>query len=122
RLDDRPLDSILQIHVAPRGAGPERGRVIVTATDITARKHVETALRESERNYRLLFDRNLAGILICAPGGKVVACNDALARILGYGSREEVLTHSAWDFYYDPADRQRMLAELRQRGPLTNYE
>ena len=50
-----------------------------------------TDRREAERRYRELFDNIQEGIYVSTPQGRFVEVNDALVRILGYSSREEVL-------------------------------
>jgi len=90
--------------------------------DITARKNAEQELRASEQRYRMLFERNLAGVFRTTPEGKILDCNDAFARLLGYASRQEVMKHSAWDMYPSRADRNLLLERLRQARTLTNYE
>jgi two-component system sensor histidine kinase/response regulator len=94
------------------------------ASDITARKKTEAALRESEERYRRLFDRNLAGILRTSWDGRIVECNQAMARMLGYASGEELLGSGrrAADFYFDPADRKAFLAGLKLQKGVSNYE
>src|SRR5439155_3215703 len=71
---------------------------------------------------RLLFDRNLAGVFRTARDGRVIECNEAFARMLGYHSRDEVLNRSVLDFYADPTDRARLLALLDADRRVTNYE
>jgi PAS domain-containing protein len=51
---------------------------------VTERRRVEWAVRESEKQYRLLFERNLAGVLRTPLEGRILVCNEAAARILGY--------------------------------------
>lgn len=46
-------------------------------------------LRRSEERYRLLFERNLAGVVRARLDGTIVECNEAFARILGYSSPAE---------------------------------
>lgn len=92
------------------------------ARDITARKNAEDELRASEQRYRMLFERNLAGVFRTTPEGKILDCNEAFARILGYASREDVLRHTAWDMYPSRADRSMLLDRLRQARTLTNQE
>jgi PAS domain S-box-containing protein len=58
-------------------------------SDVTARRQAEEALAKSERRYRLLFERNLAGVYRTLPDGRMLDCNEALLRILGYRSAEE---------------------------------
>jgi PAS domain S-box-containing protein len=44
-----------------------------------------------------------------------VDCNEAFARIFGFESRDDMLAHSAWDFYFDRADREQLLERLRRQ-------
>ena len=95
---------------------------IGTVTDVSGRRQIEEALRLSEKRYRTLFERNLAGVYRSTLEGRILDCNESFARIFGYASREEVLQQAAWDFYLKPEDRQAALAKLLERQSLTNYE
>ena len=65
--------------------------------------------------YRVLFDRNVAGIILTDVEGCIVDCNEPCARIFGFESRDDMLAHSAWDFYFDSADREQLLERLRRQ-------
>jgi len=65
--------------------------------------------------YRVLFERNVAGIILTNAEGRIIDCNEPCARIFGFDSREQMLAHSAWDFYFDRADREAMIERLRGR-------
>jgi PAS domain S-box-containing protein len=82
----------------------------------SARVHraAEDALRASEERYHGLFDRNLGGMFRLAADGRVLDCNPASARILGYGSVEEVRAHNSIEFFADPADAPRLIERIRQ--------
>ena len=84
--------------------------------DITKRKRAEEAVLSSEQRYRLLFERNVAGVGIGSLDGRLLDCNDGWARILGYESRDEVVGRHALEFYFNPADRQPLLDELREQA------
>ena len=86
---------------------------------------LETALaerRRSEESLRALFDRNLAGMFRSRRDGRVLECNAALVRLLGYRSRDEVLAHNAKDFYVDAKERDRLLRLLHPGAVMTNEE
>lgn len=63
-----------------------RRRVAVQTKIIEERLAREIAL---ESRYRKLFERNLAGVYRMTPQGRILDCNEACARILGYGTPEE---------------------------------
>ena len=46
---------------------------------------------EAEQRYRELFDNIQEGLFFSTPDGRFIEVNDALVRMLGYGSREELL-------------------------------
>lgn len=78
--------------------------------------------RESERRYRDLFERNLAGMFRSTPEGGILDCNDSFAHMFGYASREELLSRPASDLYHSPQDRDDFVRLLRERGSVTEYE
>src|SRR5207244_805744 len=50
-----------------------------------------TDRREAEQRYRELFDTIQEGIFFSTPHGRCIEVNDALVRMLGYTSRDELL-------------------------------
>ncbi len=100
------------------------GALSVGASALIARllRRHDEALRASERRFRLLFERNLAGLFRTTLDGRILDCNSAFARILGYPSREDVLKVSALDLYSEPSDRESFLARLAHQRVLVNFE
>ncbi len=74
------------------------------------------------KKYRLLFEKNLAGVAIASLEGKVIDCNDAWAQILGYRCAEEVRGRPTADFYYDLASQEPLIEELKRDGAFSNRE
>ncbi len=90
--------------------------------ELAERKQAEEELRESEVRYRSLFERNLAGVYLTTPEGRVLDCNEAFVQILGYDSREEVMSCQALEFYHDSADREKSITQLLKERILTGQE
>jgi PAS domain S-box-containing protein len=67
--------------------------------DITERKIVEEALRESEFRFRTIVENAGAGIGEADPDGRMVMVNEQLCRILGR-PREEIIGKIGRDFIY----------------------
>jgi PAS domain S-box-containing protein len=63
--------------------------LVVVASDITKRKRVEEALRESEERFRATFEQAAVGIAHVALDGKWIRFNQKLCDITGY-NREEL--------------------------------
>jgi len=47
-----------------------------------------TDRRIAEEKYRLLFEQVQEGVFVATPEGKLLDCNDAFLRMLGYTSRK----------------------------------
>ncbi len=95
------------------------GEIFVNAIQ---RHRTEAALRASEQQHRLLFERNLAGVYRNTIDGRILDCNDAMAGILGFASREELMAHSARDLYLNPAERDRFIESMRLEKMKTSHE
>ena len=95
------------------------GEIFVGAIE---RNRTYEALRASEMRHRLLFERNLAGVYRNALDGRVVDCNDALANMLGYDSREDLIGRNARDLYFHAADRDSFVEKIQGAGGIRNLE
>src|SRR5438552_1255719 len=82
-----------------------------------------TERHRAEQAYRAMFEQSLTGVSTTRMSdGTVLVCNDALARMFGYDTPAEFLAVKARDNWWDPAERDRMLAALREARVLRNYE
>ena len=75
-----------------RGGRPER--IIAAIDDITERKFVEAALRESEELFRAAFEQMTVGMAILGLDGTWLRVNDKLCALTGY-TRDEMLDRTA---------------------------
>ncbi len=76
------------------------------------RDRAEKELRRSEARYRALAGNLSYGICRCSLDGRFLEVNDALMRMLGYGSKEELLALDlARDVIQDPDRRAQLLGQ-----------
>ncbi|HEY3822921.1 MAG TPA: PAS domain-containing protein [Bryobacteraceae bacterium] len=92
-------------------AGEIRGAVFVFR-DITARKKRELAAESTDHLRDFIYQGNLAGIVHTTVDGRILDCNDALARMLGYSSAEELRGIRSPQLYYEPSERDRLLRRV----------
>ncbi len=106
------LVSTSRIH----GAENEGLQTIHVLKDITDR-------REAERRYRELFDNIQEGLYFSSADGRFIEVNDALVRMLGYESRDELLQIDiANQLYLTPDHRTRFRETIEESGVLRNYQ
>ncbi len=97
---------------------PEHGKVYVSLqTDITERKLMDEALRDSEKRYHTLFEQSPDGIVIVDTEGKVIEFNETAHQQLGY-SREEFSKFRVSDI--DPVESSEeiraRIGKIREEG------
>jgi PAS domain S-box-containing protein len=102
--------------------GREGRRFCAAIRDLTERKRAEEVVQASERRYRRYVERNAAAFICITLDGRLVECNDAAVRLVGYESREELLSHRSTQFYFNPADQPVLVKLLKEQKALTNYE
>src|SRR6185436_20079765 len=78
---------------------------------VEEQEHTEQRLRHSEARYRSLIQGAAYGIYRSTVDGRLLDANDALAKMLGYESVDELMTKRMVDIYREPEDS----GELIQR-------
>ncbi len=86
------------------------------------RIRAEQALKASEERYRMLFERNLAGVYSTTLDGRMLDLNEACARMFGYTSREEAMAHTLWDVSPSVAEMQMLIALVLKQKTFTDLE
>ena len=72
--------------------------IVIMVQDISERKRIEQALRESEEKFRRVVENAPDGIIVFQ-GTKIIYANPRAAEFLGY-SVDELLSMNFWDFVH----------------------
>lgn len=110
-LDRTYLVSTSRVH----DASGETLQTIHVLKDISDR-------REVERRYQELFGNIQEGLFFATPEGRFVEVNDALVRMLGYSSREELLQTDIPHSIFASPESFREFADQMQRHGVRNHE
>ena len=97
--------------------------VISIGRDITERKRVEEALRLSLEKFEKTFQAAPVWVVLTAlEDGRYIEVNETFLRALGY-KREEVVGKTSLELetWVDPGDRERIAAQVREKGGVRNF-
>jgi diguanylate cyclase (GGDEF)-like protein/PAS domain S-box-containing protein len=121
----RPNGEIIWVRDTARAIRDDGGRVLYyegILEDITERKRIREALRESEQRSQGIFESAPIGIAIISPEGRFIKANQALCDMLGYTS-EELSALTITDVTHpDDAERERQLLARLARRERALYE
>jgi PAS domain S-box-containing protein/putative nucleotidyltransferase with HDIG domain len=95
------------------------------ARDVTDRKKVEDALKNSELKYRNIFENAVEGIYQSTIEGRFITANAALARMAGYDSSEEFIESIkdiGTQFYVHPKDRKKLIETSKAKDFVNGFE
>jgi two-component system NtrC family sensor kinase len=82
-----------------------------------------TDRRSAEERYRLLFDQVQQGVFVATPEGKLLDCNDAFVQMLGYETREELMSLNInSEVYVSPEQREAFRKEIDAHNFVRNFE
>jgi PAS domain S-box-containing protein len=103
---------------------PDGRECRMVVVDITGRKHIEEALRNSEKRFTTIFHATPSMIALSTlKEGTIIDVNETALKVCGY-RREEMVGHTAGELgiWEDLVDRDRMVDALLARGSLKNLE
>src|SRR5258708_19786375 len=97
------------------GEDVSKGATVHVIKDVTEAK-------AAEERYKALFSHMQEGVFVATPEGKVIDCNEAFVRMLGYSSKEEILKLDAADeIYMNANDRQKFFSKLSPHRFFRNF-
>ncbi|MGI9102841.1 MAG: PAS domain S-box protein [Terriglobales bacterium] len=85
---------------------------------ISVLAHDVTAEREREARFTELFETLQEGVYFTTPEGRLLDCNLALARMLGYESKEELMGVPVPSLFVNAAERVEQIKHLEQTAAL----
>jgi len=89
---------------------------------LSERSELDPAYDDLRRLYDQLVGRNLAGVFRTTLDGRFLECNDAMARILGFADRAELMALPAVSIYPSKEAREDFLGTLMREKQLINFE
>ena len=90
--------------------------------DITDRKRMDEALRESEERFRRVFEEGPLGLALVARDGRFLKVNSALCRMVGYSEPELIATSLAGLTHPDDRQTDVELAKQLFYGEIPFYQ
>jgi len=112
-----------ELYIAPvRNGQGEIIHFIGVQTDITERKKAEEALAQSEKEFRLMFEKAPIGMALVGIDGDFVKVNDALCETLGY-TQAELLARSLLEITHgDETKEFKRLYQQCLQGEIHSFE
>ncbi len=113
----------LEIWLSVAAYCPRKGYFIAIFGNITERKGIEEALRDSEERFSKVFYASSDIMAITrVSDGLIVEVNDTMLKLFGY-ERDELVgdTTTGKNLWGDPSDRDRMVEILKRDGCIKNF-
>lgn len=97
---------------------------LVFCTDLTEVKKAREELEQAETRYRDIYKNAVQGMYQCFLDGRFLRINPAFAKIFGYEQTTQLLVQPGGvvSLYKDPENRKNLIATLKKKRVITNYE
>ncbi|HII97691.1 MAG TPA: PAS domain S-box protein, partial [Methanoregula sp.] len=95
--------------------------VFTILRDISERRRVEDALRESEEKYRTILENMQDLFYRTDLDGKITMISPSGVRYAGYDSADVLIGQNAAAIYVEPERRKDLLSLLEEKGTVTDY-
>lgn len=122
RFADGSYGYLLTSKVPLRDSHGEIIGIVGVGHNITERKKVEDALRQSEARYKEFVENDLTGDFTATPSGTIITCNQSFLNIFGFSSEQQAKTTSFTSLFTSPERWPQLLSLLQQRKRLEYYE
>ncbi|MBC7361992.1 MAG: PAS domain S-box protein [Candidatus Aminicenantes bacterium] len=97
--------------------------IVGISRDITEKTLAEEKIKESERNFRSLFENSTLGLYRTTPDGRILLANPTIVRMLGYESFEELSSRNLERDGFEPSYPRKMFIEkVEKEGEVRGVE
>ncbi len=106
-------------------SGQGRHLRVKAIRDLTEREKATTALKQAEEKHRSIIENAVEGIYQTSLDGRFLSANPALARIFGFDSPSDLISHFTdvgREVYVDPARRSEFVRQLEEKGFVSEFE
>ncbi|GBD88004.1 autoinducer 2 sensor kinase/phosphatase LuxQ [bacterium BMS3Abin03] len=90
--------------------------------DITEKKQLINKLKQSEEQFRNIYENSTLGIYRSTPSGKIILANPSFISSLGYSSLEEIKRLDVKNIYADKDDRQLFSRIIESERVVNGFE
>ena len=99
----------------------EDGSAVTVITDVTELRKIERELKESEEQFRSLFESSRDAIYIVTGKGSFIDMNQAFVELFGY-TKDETLKLNVKTAYLTNEDRERFKQVIKENDFIRDYE
>ncbi len=97
--------------------------VTLLLSDCSNRKKIKEELKESEQKFKSLYENATIGLYRTCPDGKILMANNALIKLLGFSSFNELASRNLEKVGYNSSyPRKRFKELLEQKGEIKDFE
>lgn|GEM_PF-1933678 len=120
RVNDTIHDISRRIPTEPNDEFSELAQSINRTLDLHAKSQYE--LSQNEKRFRKLFNDALTGNYVVSPDGRLLLCNNAFFKIMGFDTIEEALNSNFFSFFPNPHEKSEYLRLINEKTKIEFYE
>jgi PAS domain S-box-containing protein len=84
-------------------------------------KSLKKRIGAIEKNVFAVRENDLTGNFVTTKDGRIKKCNTEFAKILHYDSVSDIMKMNSCSFYFDDADHNKLLQNLKEKGKLEHH-
>jgi PAS domain S-box-containing protein len=90
--------------------------------NITDRIEAQDEIVKNKELYKAFFDDDLTGDYLSTADGKLIDCNPAYLKMLGFRNKDQAFKYDLNKLYLNTEDRDQLIESVRKHGKVEDYE